>query len=71
MPIVEIKPSLCTGCGACVEICPLDVLRLSEEVAPVIAYQEDCQSCYLCTFYCPGGAIVVTPDRGRPSPLPY
>lgn len=71
MPVVEIKASLCRACGTCVEVCPLDVLRLSDADAPVIAYQEDCQSCYLCTIYCPNGAITVTPDRGRPTPLPF
>ena len=71
MPIIEIKTSLCTNCSACVDACPMDVLRPSEQTTPVIAYGEDCQSCYLCTIYCPSGAIVVTPDRARPTPLPF
>ena len=37
----------------------------------IIAYQEDCQSCYLCKLSCAEGAIVVTPDRARPTPLPF
>lgn len=71
MPVVEIKATLCNNCGTCVEVCPLDVLRVSGGNTPLIAYQEDCQSCYLCTMYCPAGAIVVTPDRARPTPLPF
>lgn len=70
MPIVEINHDLCTKCNTCVEICPMDVLRVSNEGIPSIAYREDCQSCYLCRHYCPEAAITVTPDRGRPSPLP-
>jgi len=71
MPIMEIKTTLCTNCNACVEACPMDVLRSSEQRTPVIAYAEDCQSCYLCAITCPSGAVVVTPDRARPTPLPF
>jgi NAD-dependent dihydropyrimidine dehydrogenase PreA subunit len=71
MPILEIKGELCTNCNVCIEVCPLDVLRESKGSVPLIAYREDCQSCYLCKLYCPGAAIIVTPDRGRPTPLPF
>jgi len=70
MPIIKIDPDLCTNCGTCIQVCPLDVLRLSPEGKPFIAYQEDCQSCYICAVYCQTDALVVTPDRGRPTPLP-
>jgi NAD-dependent dihydropyrimidine dehydrogenase PreA subunit len=71
MPILEIKGELCKNCSICVEVCPLDVLRESKGGMPLIAYREDCQSCYLCKRSCPEGAIVVTPDRARPTPLPF
>lgn len=71
MPILEIHRELCNNCNTCVEVCPLDVLRESEEGCPLIAYREDCQSCYLCKLSCTAGAIVVTPERARPTPLPF
>ena len=71
MPILEIKGELCKNCNMCIEVCPLDVLREAKGGVPLIAYREDCQSCYLCKLYCPEGAIIVTPDRGRPTPLPF
>jgi NAD-dependent dihydropyrimidine dehydrogenase PreA subunit len=70
MAITKIEKTLCTNCNTCIEVCPLDVLRVSDE-GPLIAYGEDCQSCYLCRLYCPAGAITVTPDRARPTPLPF
>ncbi len=71
MPIIEIKKELCKNCNICVEICPLDVLVESNDITPSIKYRDDCQSCYLCSISCPEGAIIVTPDRARPSPLPF
>lgn len=71
MPIVEIDRDLCSHCNTCVDVCPLDVLRESEDGAPFVAYREDCQSCFLCRILCPAGAIQVTPDRARPTPLAF
>lgn len=62
--IDSIRQELCTGCGQCVEQCPLDTLRLNEEGKAVIAYPEDCMTCYICERICPVGAVSVEPDRG-------
>ncbi|MGX9419134.1 4Fe-4S dicluster domain-containing protein [Vibrio sp. RC27] len=60
MPISKIDKDLCTGCGKCVESCPMDVIRLDKkkELA-VITYVEDCMYCGFCTD-CPEGALTVT-----------
>lgn len=71
MPIIGIREDLCENCNICVDICPLDVLKESNGVIPVIAYREDCQSCYLCKISCPKSAIIITPERPRPAPLPF
>lgn len=52
----------CTGCDACVEICPTNVLDRTPEGLPAIARQDDCQTCFMCELYCPGDAIYVAPD---------
>lgn len=74
MGIRKVDLDLCTGCRICVESCPQDVLRFCEETnKPIIAYPRDCESCLLCEFLCPAGAIYVYPvlERRIPNPLDY
>ena len=63
MTVARIDRALCTGCGICVEVCPMDVLREGGDGLPHILYAGDCQSCYLCELRCPSRAILVLPDR--------
>ena len=68
MGIKRIDGNLCTGCGICVEQCPMDVLRLDASTASpraVIMYLRDCQSCALCEEECPEGAVTVVPNFVR------
>ncbi|MBE6605464.1 MAG: 4Fe-4S dicluster domain-containing protein [Ruminococcaceae bacterium] len=48
-------PEKCTGCGACVNICPVDAVKLEENeygfVYPVIS-EEKCIECNLCSKTC-------------------
>ena len=67
--IEYIERKLCIGCGLCVERCPLDTLRRDIEGKAVIAYPEDCMTCYICERICPVGAVVVEPDRGYFPPV--
>ena len=56
MGIRDIDFRLCTGCGICVDHCPLDVLRLNEKTGTAyIKYLRDCQGCFLCEHECPDG----------------
>lgn len=59
---VKIEEKVCTGCGACVDSCATDVIRMKAGKARV-AYPEDCQGCFLCEFDCPVDAIQVFPRR--------
>jgi len=68
MNYVKIDQIVCTGCGACVDSCPTDVIRMEPRSRKAnVVYAEDCQVCFLCEFDCPVDAILVSP-RGWPEP---
>ncbi|MBI4187551.1 MAG: ferredoxin family protein [Chloroflexi bacterium] len=72
MGIRKIDRELCTGCGICVDGCPMDVIRMDEDSRKAyIAYLSDCMSCFLCETDCRDRAIYVTPERERRVPLPW
>ena len=72
MGIKHIDEELCTGCGICVDDCPVDVIRLDEEKGKAyIAYPKDCAVCFQCQTYCPEGAITVSSLAPRELILPY
>lgn len=58
--IENMDRDLCTGCGICVDTCPMDVIRLDGEDIAVIQYQEDCCSCFACQMDCPERAVDVS-----------
>ena len=60
MGIRVIEPRRCIGCNVCVDVCPMDVIRLNERTNKAyIKYLRDCQSCMLCEVECPEDAIQV------------
>lgn len=55
-----IKRELCTACGYCAEICPVDVLKLvllDGVKTLTIRYPEECWHCRACVNDCPAGAL--------------
>lgn len=60
MPLVKVDKFACTGCGVCVESCPMDVLRMDDATKKAyMAFPKDCQACFLCKIDCPREAISV------------
>lgn len=59
---------LCTGCGACVYICPEKKIHLADIIhdglRPVLK-DENCKSCNDCLKVCPGYEIVQEPPNDR------
>jgi len=48
---------LCTGCGTCVEQCPVSALSMQDEIPVVDA--DACISCFCCQEMCPEKAITL------------
>jgi len=65
--IEHILADRCTGCGACVEVCPTDVLELSPAGLAVAARPRDCQTCFMCELYCRWDALYVAPRCDGPA----
>jgi len=62
--IERLDEQRCTGCGICLVVCPSDVFRREPgSKRYVIAYRDDCQTCFNCEIECPEAAIFVAPWR--------
>jgi NAD-dependent dihydropyrimidine dehydrogenase PreA subunit len=54
----KVDPDKCTGCGACVDICPTEVFEIENDKAKV-ARPDDCTACETCVEECLEEAIVL------------
>lgn len=66
--IHDINDDRCTGCDACVAVCPTNVLDLVNNKSRVLRF-ADCIQCEACMFACPTEALVMFPEGGTPPPL--
>lgn len=57
----EITIDKCTGCGACMKICPADAIGIKRKKA--ILVKERCIGCGECTVICRPGAIEIKYDE--------
>lgn len=59
--IERLDPDRCDQCGFCLEVCPSDVFLCDPLTGNyVIAYRDDCQTCFNCEIECPQQAIFVS-----------
>ncbi len=46
--IEVISGERCIKCDICIEVCPTNVFERGPDGLPVIARQDDCQTCFMC-----------------------
>ena len=65
MPRIEINPNYCKGCLFCADVCPKDVIGVTDAVNEkgfqfaVPLRPENCVGCCMCAIMCPDAAIEV------------
>ena len=64
----DINDDRCTGCDACVAVCPTNVLDLVNNKSRVLRF-HDCIQCEACMWACPTEALVMFPEGSEPQPL--
>ena len=52
---IQIDQEKCSGCGLCVDICPLEAISLENDKAKVD--KDTCTECGQCVDECPNKAI--------------
>lgn len=60
---LKLDPSICTGCGLCVTVCPHSVFEISNRKAKIVDI-DDCMECGACALNCQFGAITVKSGVG-------
>lgn len=66
--IRETDEEACTGCGACVDICPVSAVTLEEDIPKI--QKEWCIGCGVCETVCPSDAAFLVPRPDRTGLLP-
>ena len=58
--IFVVDGDLCYGCAACIALCPVDALRLENDLA--IVDEKSCTHCEHCIPSCPVFALAIIPE---------
>jgi len=71
--MVVISAEDCKGCSLCVEVCPPQVLRISEVLNrmgyhPVEYLGSDCTGCGVCFYVCPEPSAITVYKRVHATP---
>ncbi len=60
---LKLDEDKCTGCGACIEVCPHEVLVMNSHRVR-IRNRDACMECGACSRNCPFGAVSVEAGVG-------
>ena len=51
----KVDPEKCTGCGSCVEVCPVEAIKIEDDKAKVD--ENECVDCGTCIDECQAEAL--------------
>ncbi|MCD6181930.1 MAG: 4Fe-4S binding protein [Candidatus Cloacimonetes bacterium] len=54
---VVIDKNTCIGCGACIEVCPVEALTMVDDKS--VVDPDKCIDCGACVDTCPVGAMTL------------
>lgn len=60
---LELRETMCNGCGMCIKVCPHDVFELYGKKAHIVR-RDYCMECGACQLNCPVNAISVKSGVG-------
>jgi len=64
MAKITVDPEKCTGCGTCVDVCPVGVYELQGDPPKSVPVKpEECLLCEACVENCPTEAITVEAEE--------
>ncbi|KQC09854.1 MAG: hypothetical protein APR62_13100 [Smithella sp. SDB] len=53
--MARVDSSECTGCEACIDMCPMEAISLDDDIA--VIDEKKCIGCGVCSYHCPVSAI--------------
>lgn len=57
--VAEVRQTLCSRCGLCIDVCPYGARRMDMEHDRIVVDELLCQGCGSCTAVCPNSASVM------------
>jgi len=61
-----IDQEICTGCGTCIDRCPVSAIKLDDQA---VVYKDLCIGCGLCAAVCPEDAITLQVRENMEEPF--
>ena len=52
---VSVDKSKCTGCGECIDVCPVEALTIANSLC--VVDEGNCADCGACIDVCESGAL--------------
>ena len=58
--VAVVDSEKCTGCGICVDVCPVNAIEVNQEA---VVNDETCTGCAACVSECPNEAIIIAQKK--------